>query len=214
MLLIRNIVAPVAKRCILQLAYSSTKANSKVLPVATEQINPLSKISIQSCDYNLRIKPNDILDPSDVNSLRATLLTADGESCEGVVNIQVEGDNVTIRGNGIGEDGTICELEVPVKSDLNITATRSVHIEKMYSDDIKVLTSCGDITTRNLQGFRLEFETHRGNVLCDGNTLANQIFIRTRGNGVRKPTSRFLNTNLISFVLIFHIEHIAEQNSG
>lgn len=188
MLLIRNIIDPVAKRFNRQLAQCSTKASSKVV---TEQINPLSKIRIQNCDYNLRIKPNDILDPSDVNSLRATLFTANGESCGGVVNIQVEGDNVAVQGNGIGKDGIICQLEVPVKSDLHITATRSVHIEKMYSDDIIVLTSCGDITTRNLQGFRLEFETHRGNVHCDGNTLANQIFIRTRGNGVRQLIFRF-----------------------
>lgn len=198
MFLIQNIVAPVAKRCIRQLAHCSTKAKGTVLPVVTEQINPLSRIRIQNCDYNLRIKPNDILDPADVNSLRATLLTADGEPCEGVVNIQVEGDSVTVQVNGSnGKDSFICQLEVPVKSDLHITATRSVHIEKMYSDDIKVLTSCGDITTRNLQGFRLEFETHRGNVHCDGNTLANQIFIRTRGNGVRQLIFRFMRTNLI-----------------
>lgn len=184
MFLIRNIVAPVSKSCIRQLARCSTKVSSKDLPVVSAQINPLSSIRIQNCDYNLRIKPNDILNPSDVNSLRATILTADGESCEGVVNIQVEGDSVTVDGNGSGKDGIICQLEVPVKSDLHVTATRSVDIEKMYSDNIKVLTSCGDITTRNLQGFRLEFETHRGNVHCDGNTLANQIFIRARGNGV------------------------------
>lgn len=184
---IRNLAVPVWKRSFRTLANYSTNVNVNVLSVVTEKINPLAKIRVHNCDYNIRIKPNDILDPDDVNSLRATLLSVEGQPYEvsAAVHFQVEGDTVTVQGTGSGSDAIICQLEVPVKSDLHINASRNVHIEKLYSDDIRVLTTCGDITTRNLQGFRLEFESHRGNVHCDGSTLANQIFIRARGNGVR-----------------------------
>lgn len=76
-----------------------------------------------------------------------------------------------------------CLLEVPVQSDVDISGQRNIHIERLYSDSVRLRTTTGDINTRNLNGFRFDFETDGGNVHCAGNTLANQIDIRTRGNG-------------------------------
>lgn len=48
---------------------------------------------------------------------------------------------------------------------------------------MRLRTTSGDISTHNLNGFRFDFATDGGNVHCTGNTLANQIDIRTRGHG-------------------------------
>lgn len=66
---------------------------------------------------------------------------------------------------------------------MDISGQRNIHIERLYSDSVRLRTTTGDISTRNLNGFRFDFATDGGNVHCDGNTLANQIDIRTRGHG-------------------------------
>lgn len=80
-----------------------------------------------------------------------------------------------------------CVLEVPVQSELDVSAAaqRNIHVERLYSDAVRLRTSAGgNISTHNLNGFRFEFETHGGgSVRCGGNTLANHIEIRAHDAG-------------------------------
>lgn len=48
-----------------------------VMSVVSRQISDIPQIKFLQCGYNLRIKPNDILNPDDVNSLRASLVSSD-----------------------------------------------------------------------------------------------------------------------------------------
>lgn len=48
-----------------------------VMSVVSRQISDIPQIKYLQCGYNLRIKPNDILNPDDVNSLRASLVSSD-----------------------------------------------------------------------------------------------------------------------------------------
>lgn len=47
------------------------------MSVVSRQITDIPHIKFLQCGYNLRIKPNDILNPDDVNSLRASLVSSD-----------------------------------------------------------------------------------------------------------------------------------------
>lgn len=49
----------------------------KLLTQVARQVPNSPIITLTNWPYNLRIRPNDILDPNDVNSLRATLVSAD-----------------------------------------------------------------------------------------------------------------------------------------
>lgn len=192
-----------------------------VLTTVTRQIRPDANIRIgESCNFNLRIKPNDILDPNDINSLRATLYshkTSSAATDAATVQFDIDDNNVIVVTTSADKNETAdditCVLEVPVKCDLDITSPKDVHIERMHSEAIKVLTT-GDgasITTHNLQSFQLQFEAAAGgNVHCGGNTLANLIHIRTRSYGVSIVAFNLL---IITFLYIYAFtEHFTQQS--
>lgn len=56
---------------------TATSAPEHVMSVVSRQISDIPQIKFLQCGYNLRIKPNDILNPDDVNSLRASLVSSD-----------------------------------------------------------------------------------------------------------------------------------------
>lgn len=171
----------------MQIVRSYSGSNEKILKVAINQITPTASIKLLNFNYNLKIKPNDILDPSDANTLRATLISADGRHCgpEPILLVDLNENTVNIKSGPDNLDKKLtCILEVPVKSNLQIESTYNVHVEKLYSDEINVLTSA-NISTHNLQGFSFDFESTAGNIQCTGNTLAHQIKARVRGDGVR-----------------------------
>lgn len=187
MYLLRKITIPITKQFVQVIKKYSSNQQNGVLSVVSEQINATSKLKIHNWDLNLYIKPNDILDPTDLNTLRATLISNCPTSQHAPsIHFDIKDNIVTISSSDTdkfaGSDIT-CVLEVPVKSDLDINSSRDVHLEKLYSDEIKLQTM-GNITTKNLQGFKFDFESETGNIHCAGNTLANQINIRTRDNGV------------------------------
>lgn len=110
------------------------------------------------------------------------------------LRIEIDADTKRIQihhdGNAAGADDAnhlTCVLEVPVQSELNITGAeqRNIHVERLYSDAVRLQTcGGGNISTRNLNGFRFEFVTHGGgSVHCAGNTLANQITIQANDTG-------------------------------
>lgn len=51
--------------------------SEKVLSMVSRQVPNSPTITLNNWPYNLRIRPNDILDPNDVNSFRASLVSAD-----------------------------------------------------------------------------------------------------------------------------------------
>lgn len=189
MYLLRKIAIPLTKQCSQTFKNYSNNSINRVLSVVSEQINATSSINIKDCAYNIFIKPNDILNPADVNTLRATLISNDAsDQPSASLNISIQDNSVNIisaDAEGGRADRITCVLEVPVRSDLNISsASGNIHIEKLYSDDIKIRTT-KNIFTKNLQGFKFDLEsTDGGDIHCAGSTLANQIHIRTRNNGV------------------------------
>lgn len=194
---------------------TKTSPPEHVMSVVGRQITDIPQIKFLQCGFNLRIKPNDILNPDDVNSLRASLVSSDPGSgiyifcicidffsvlniffsflaSPGIIHIDVGKTVINIINTDVNPDPNItCVLELPVQSELTVESLKNIHLEKLYSDSISLITP-GDIRTHNVNGFKFNFESTAGNIHCSGNTLANQINVRTRGNGVKNNYSVFL----------------------
>ncbi|XP_038121456.1 uncharacterized protein LOC6045695 [Culex quinquefasciatus] len=144
-----------------------------------KQVDPYSRIRIQ-CRCNLRIVPADLLDNPDSNVLKVTLSSDDYN-----VDVQVSGKEVTIDGDGSGVEGDPdpeCLLEVPIKSDLEVTNGGSTSIKDLYSDEIRV-RSDGDIVTKSLRCTVIDLASADGNISCGGTTLAQTVRVACIGKG-------------------------------
>lgn len=168
----------------------------------TRQIYPYSNVKIVS-NFHLKIKPYDVLDASGGNTLRVSLQpTAPGnEANETISNlvknfcasIQIDDQNVVIdTEGGLGKqrnqlelnNALLCVIELPSKSNLKVVSERDVGVENMYSDEINVMSSGGNIRTKNIQSINVSLATLDGNIQMDGNTLAHKLDLRTNGNKV------------------------------
>lgn len=183
--------------------YYSTNGNTVFnIPIVTKKIYSESNIEILSSKYSLIIKPYDILDCQDSNLLRFSLKTEKPEKllCRTEIEqaldraIKIDGEVVSINTKNFtldqADETELQELsyliEVPVRANLKIDSEKSVSIENLYSDKILVHTTGegGDIKTKNLQAFQLNFEADNGNIFCDGTTLANEINLRVKKTNV------------------------------
>lgn len=182
---------------------SIIRHSSSVTPRSiVRQVYPFSNIKITS-NYNLNIKPYDVLDCPDGNLLRITLqqkelsgtvsakLTKFLSSFDASVQIDEQNiviDTVDDLGVQVNADelgnSVICSIEVPVKSNLKVTSKRNVNIQNMYSDDINVTTNDGDVITKNIHSVNLSLSADNGNIRCEGTTLAKKMEVRSHGTKV------------------------------
>lgn len=134
---------------------SSTTTSTSELRSIVRQVYPFSNIEI-TCNYNLNIKPYDVLECPNGNLLRVSLETksnnklASKKFAKILSNldaiVQIADENIvinTVDALDIEVDtdeltnAFECLIEVPIKSNLKVTGERDVNIQNMYSDDIR-----------------------------------------------------------------------------
>lgn len=178
---------------------------SKCIPgTLTRQVDPYSNIKITS-SYHLNVKPYDVHECPDGNILRISLQPLENESKTKVsaeleqfiknfnASIKIDEQNIIIdTKDEFNKQSTvqklsnniICLVEVPVKANLKVCGHRDVFIENLYSDDILVTTSDGNINTKNIHSANLSLTAEHGNIVCKGSTLAQKMDVRTHGDKV------------------------------
>lgn len=163
--------------------FSTTAAALRQVKQILKQVDPYSRIRVQ-CQCALRIVPADLLDNPDSNVLKVTLSSDDYN-----VNVQISGKDVTIDGDFGGDatdDCPECLLEIPIKADLDVAngGRCSTSIADLYSDEIRVRSEGGDISTKSLRCTVIDLEsTGNGNINCGGTTLAQTVKVAARGKG-------------------------------
>lgn len=184
-----NIVAFVARRCL-------SHQNSVL-----KTVEPYSNIKIVS-NYDLVVKPYDVLECQDSNLLRVSLTPKNNIELNEDLNfspsININNENIEINTENyvksISEkivNSVNCVIEIPVKSNLKIFCNKNIAIEQLHGEIISLSSDCGNIQTKNLQSVHLNLLAKNGNIRCDGMTLAHQIDIQVFGEKVR---SEFVNS--------------------
>lgn len=193
----------ITQRCHAKL-FVKTYGKNVIPAKLIRQVDPNSNIKIIS-NYHLNIKPYDLLDCPNGNLLRISVQTLDkvppstiSSDLEQFIknfnaSIEIDDRNIIIdTKDELNKRSTvqklsndlICVIEVPVKSNLKVTAHRDVHVQNLYSDDILITTSDGNITTKNIHSVNLNLIAENGNVRCEGNTLAHKMDVRAFGDKV------------------------------
>lgn len=169
------------------------------------QVDPYSNIKITS-SYHLNVRPYDLYDCPDANLLRISLQPLENDSKTKVspeleqfiknfnASIKIDEQNIIIdTKDELNKQSTVhklsnnivCLIEVPVKANLKVCGHRDVSIENLYSDDILVTTSDGNINTKNIHSANLSLTAEHGNIVCKGSTLAQKMDVRTHGDKVQ-----------------------------
>jgi hypothetical protein len=170
------------------------------------KVDPDSKINVK-CNYDLEIKPYDLLDCPSSTCLRATVFdkndlemvpydTTDKPDPEILrvrleslkdrtevtddLKISVHGNTVTVSGGLTGD--LKCILEVPVKSDLTVENKSHTSIEEMYTDYLDVVSD-GDIRLKSVRSVKMDLKSTAGHITTNGLILAQDIKAATEDDG-------------------------------
>ncbi|XP_062535020.1 uncharacterized protein LOC134204208 [Armigeres subalbatus] len=140
-------------------------------------VDPYSKIKIR-CNCALKIVPYDLLDCPDSNLLKASLSSAQDHH----LNVEVNGNEVSITDSNPSVTPASCILEVPIKADLEVVNNGSTAVSDLYSDEIRV-ESGGNVDAKNLRSTLIDLRSSDGNISCAGITLAQIVKVVTTGKG-------------------------------
>lgn len=216
----------------------SFRIYSKCIPgTLTRQVDPYSNIKITS-SYHLNVRPYDVYECPDGNLLRISLQPLDNQPKTELsaeleqfiknfnASIKIDEQNIIIdTKDELNKQSTVhklsnsivCLIEVPVKANLKVCGHRDVSIENLYSDDILVTTSDGNINTKNIHSTNLSLSAEHGNIVCKGSTLAQKMDVRTYGDKVIDSNLKFngfhLFSGFCSLFVIYLFQKIYLQNT-
>lgn len=153
-------------------------------------VNPYSNVTV-STNYDLIVKPYDVLECQDSNLLRVSFHSKNNEKIDVPdfsPSIDINNENVDINtGNKSvnAQNNFSCLIEVPVKSNLKIVCGKNVAIEQLHGEEIFITSKNGNIQTKNIQSVNLNLLAENGNVRCDGTTLAHKVDVQVFGDKVK-----------------------------
>lgn len=169
---------------------------SSNLSTLTKKIPSDPNIIIRA-NTKLNIQPYDAVACPDSNLLRISIQPLDSIDNSTVIDefeaaITIKGNDVTINAVGLmmrevaaynlGVNYNLL-VEVPVRANLDITSEEEVQIDRLNSENIKVVCR-SSITTNDLHVTKLNLLANFGTINCGGSTVAQQIDLRTYGKKV------------------------------
>lgn len=169
-------------------------STEKPIKQLTKVVHPEVFLKINSA-WRLHIRPYDLLDCQDGNLIRASLYPTNTAALESDTKLdEYKLDFIGYEARMTIEAGStnveaekadlLCVLEVPVKSNLTIKAARSVKIRGIGGALVKI-DSVGDITTKNMtQSHALQMVSRAGDIVCEGNTVADKANLRVFADNV------------------------------
>lgn len=162
-------------------SWSSTAALNNSIFQTRKSVDPFSNIEIQTTT-NLKIIPYNLFECPDSNLMRITFNTNADKLKTDKFKLDIVGNKVTIS-DDFQQQSVECVLEIPIKSNLQIKADKTVTISELYSDQIHVRCS-KDIKTKNLRSTSIDLSSEKGKIQMKGITLAANILLQTQEKGV------------------------------
>ncbi|XP_017469775.1 PREDICTED: uncharacterized protein LOC108361631 [Rhagoletis zephyria] len=147
-------------------------------------IYPFPRINIRT-DIYLRVKSADVVEYPDANVLIAELHGGHARNCPVTMQVDVSEDerlvNIVVKKLGDTSD-FYCNLEVPIRSDLNVEASDSVKVQNIFSSEVTVRAQ-KNIETKEIRADNVTLDSAAGNITCKGMLLGKITKVETKQLG-------------------------------
>ncbi|XP_065170756.1 uncharacterized protein [Atheta coriaria] len=81
------------------------------------------------------------------------------------------------------DDSTVCELHVPLKANINLTALGDIKVGDLQGDGVRVFSEMGCVTLGNLKCSEVSAGTNDKDIVVEGNIEATRVDLLCRQSG-------------------------------
>lgn len=162
----------------------------KVLPFCTLKVN---------VPYNVYVKPLDPLSYIDNDRIKIKVKSLIESPVELICDVNEKSiyifDKTDIKKPNIENKNITCEIESPVKANLEITSNFNVDVVDFDNEFVQIESKNGNITLGKCLSEKINLSTSEGDIGCKGVVQAETIILKTNKNGCIS-TDRLQGINL------------------